>query len=87
MLKVTIAVGVYQQTRNATSFTDVSEEQNQSSAYYLLHADYLAYSSGLKIGATCSSETSVDFNGVIGVTSKESEPFIFVCEHLKSYRD
>jgi hypothetical protein len=42
-------------------WTDVSEEQSQSSADYLLHDDYLAYSSGLKIDLACSSETSADF--------------------------
>jgi hypothetical protein len=48
-------------------------KQETSSAWYLLHAGslHLAYSSTMKMKAICSSETSVDFNGLRGVISKK----------------
>jgi hypothetical protein len=46
----------------------------------------LAYSPTLKMEATCSSETSLNFNKLYGIISQKTELFIIsCCGNLMSY--
>jgi hypothetical protein len=49
----------------------------------LLHAGFLAYSSALKMEATCSSETAVDFQQTTRRYTPEDtilQPWLYVCK-------
>jgi hypothetical protein len=75
----------YNAAQSVEKLTDVSEKHVASRLSPLLLVSCLAYSPNLKMEATCSSETSVDFQRTTRHYIPEERTHNHRCENLKSY--